>query len=444
MNVCTGNSCRLDLDTVIEIELLNETCMARICLITPGQPSINPRLVKEADTLVEAGHEVHVLCSHMVAWADEADKKLLATRKWACSYVGGTTGSLLHAWTRLRHGFVRRFPGTWSADDWLGTRALTPVASDLFVAAVRCNADLYVAHYSSALAAAARAAKINGSRVAFDAEDFESGYYVTKSGPQKIDLLIESVERKYLPACCYVTAGSSGIAAAYQSKYGIAMPTSILNVFALAERPSQFRPTASSGPLRLYWFSQTVGPGRGLAGVIRAMGKLRSCDIELHLRGLARPEHWRQLQDLAATNGVRPSAVILHGPLPSDEMIRAASEFDVGMALEYPVSLNRDICLTNKIFSYLLAGNAIAATATTAQKSIFDVIGKAGFLFEPGDIDALAEGLRCWSENREQLQTARQQAWSWGTDCFNWDIEKRRFLQVVEGVMKRECAKSGR
>jgi glycosyltransferase involved in cell wall biosynthesis len=350
----------------------------------------------------------------------------------------------MHVWTRLRHGFARRFPSTWREDNWLGTRALTRVAPDLFVAAVRYKADLYVAHYVAALAAAARAAKINASRVAFDAEDFESGYYVTKSGPEKIDALIESVERKYLPACCYVTAGSNGIAAAYQSKYGIATPTSILNVFALAERPWQFRTTASSGPLRLYWFSQTVGPGRGLAGVIRAMGKLRSCDIELHLRGLARPEYWKQLQNLAAASGVRPSAIVLHAPLPSEEMICAASEFDVGLALEHPVSLNRDICLTNKIFSYLLAGNAIAACATTAQKAILDVIGNAGFLYEPGDIDALAEGLRCWSENREQLQTARQQAWFWGTERFNWNIEKGKFLQVVEDGIKRKCVKSAR
>ena len=29
--------------------------MSRICLLTPGQPSTNPRLVKEADALADAG-----------------------------------------------------------------------------------------------------------------------------------------------------------------------------------------------------------------------------------------------------------------------------------------------------------------------------------------------------------------------------------------------------
>jgi glycosyltransferase involved in cell wall biosynthesis len=126
-------------------------------------------------------------------------------------------------------------------------------------------------------------------------------------------------------------------------------------------------------------------------------------------------------------------------------MIRAASEFDVGLALEQPVSLNRDICLTNKIFAYLLAGNAIAATATTGQKPIIDTIGKAGFLYQPGDVDGLAEGLRYWSQDREQLQIARQQAWWHGTRTFNWDIEKKKFLEVVGGILsEQEYAQNAR
>src|ERR1039457_4627538 len=278
--------------------------MSRICLMTPGQPSINPRLVKEADTLVEAGHQVHVLCSHTVSWADEADKRLLSTRRWTCSYVGGQPGSLLYWWTRLRHGALRRSFATWKAGDGLRDRALCRVTPELLVAASRCEADLYVAHYTGALAAAVPAAKKNRCLVAFDAEDFESGYYHNENGPQAIDALIEKIEREYLPACCYVTTASPGIAAAYKSKYGIPMPTSILNVFPLADRPAQFRTTHLKGPMRLYWFSQTIGLGRGLEDVIRAVAKLGNREIELHLRGSVRPDHWRHLRDLAASNGL--------------------------------------------------------------------------------------------------------------------------------------------
>lgn len=417
--------------------------MAKICLMTPGQPSINPRLVKEADALLEAGHDVHVLCSHMVAWADQADKELLASREWTCSYVGGERHSWPYKWSRLRHGVVRKLPGGWHAGTWLGNRALNRVTPELLAAAEAYKADLYIAHYVGALTAAVRAAKKNGAHVAFDAEDFESGYYTTEIGPENIDGLVEEIERKYLAECCYVTAASPGIAAAYHAKYGIAAPTSILNVFPLAERPQKLPITAFSGPMRLYWFSQTIGPTRGLEDVIRAMGILKGRNIEVHLRGHARPEYREHLQRLAVANGVEPRAVIFHAPLSSEQMIRAAAGFEVGLALEQPISLNRKICLTNKIFTYLLAGNAIAASDTTGQRPIMKQIGQAGFLFPPGNAEALAEGLCRWYENREDLHEARQQAWLWGGRSFNWDLEKRKFLKVVSEVLtEQECVKN--
>jgi glycosyltransferase involved in cell wall biosynthesis len=124
-------------------------------------------------------------------------------------------------------------------------------------------------------------------------------------------------------------------------------------------------------------------------------------------------------------------------------MIRAAAEFDVGLALEQPASPNRDLCLTNKIFSYLLAGNAVAATATRGQKPILDAVGRAGFLYEPGDVDALVRGLRLWCDDRRELQQARREAWSCGTRQFNWDLEKKKLVEIVNGVLtNQESAKS--
>lgn len=417
--------------------------MAKICLLTPGQPSTNPRLVKEADAFVEAGHQVHVLCVHTVAWADQADKILLSTRQWTCSYVGGEPGTALYWWTRLRHGVVRRLPVTWKLASAFRNWARCRVTSELLAAAFQCGADLYVAHYTGALAVAGAVARGRGSLLAFDAEDFESGYYEYRTGPGTIDLLAETVEREYLPECCYVTAASPGIAAAYRAKYGIPTPKSILNVFPLAERPAQFRETNPDGPLRLYWFSQTIGPGRGLEDVIGAITKLRDCDIELYLRGRWSSGYEQLLLQSARNGRLDLTKIVFCPPSPSGEMVRLSAQYDIGLALERPASPNRDLCLTNKIFSYLLAGNAVAATATRGQKPILDAIGRAGFVYEPGDVDALVRGLRLWYDDRRELQQARREAWSYGTREFNWDLEKKRLLEIVNGVLtNKEGVKS--
>jgi hypothetical protein len=165
------------------------------------------------------------------------------------------------------------------------------------------------------------------------------------------------------------------------------------------------------------------------------MGQLKGCNIELHVRGRWAPGHDTLLFELAASSGVSPQQIIAHSPGAPDQMVRLAAEYDVGLALEQPVSQNRQICLTNKIFTYLLAGNAVIATATRGQKLIMETIGDAGFSYEPGDVNALTRGLRLWYETRNVLQQARQESWDWGTRRFNWDLEKKKLVQQVEAVL---------
>src|ERR1035437_10021357 len=161
--------------------------MARICLLAPGQPSVDPRLVKEADALHEAGHEVQVLCSHMIPWADATDGELLQTRPWRCTYVGGDfNGRSAEYWrTRLRHGLARRLPLAWPLSERLRRYAVCRVLPELAGAAKPARADLYIAHYTGALVAAADAARANCALFGFDAEDFETGSYPLAAGPAR-------------------------------------------------------------------------------------------------------------------------------------------------------------------------------------------------------------------------------------------------------------------
>ena len=48
----------------------------QIVLITTGQPSSNPRIVKEAISLSEIGYEVTVIYNFWVSWALNYDKKI--------------------------------------------------------------------------------------------------------------------------------------------------------------------------------------------------------------------------------------------------------------------------------------------------------------------------------------------------------------------------------
>ncbi|RZK12994.1 MAG: hypothetical protein EOO46_01120, partial [Flavobacterium sp.] len=76
----------------------------KIVLITTGQPAVNPRLVKEANSLVCAGFEVTVLYCHVIEWASDFDKQFLQNVSWKHFLIGGSPKqkSFVYLVTRLR------------------------------------------------------------------------------------------------------------------------------------------------------------------------------------------------------------------------------------------------------------------------------------------------------------------------------------------------------
>jgi len=296
-------------------------------------------------------------------------------------------------------------------------------------------ADLYIAHDLRALPIAVTAARLHKTKSGFDAEDFYSGKKWFEKIPVLTQTLKEYIEQRYLNQCDYITAGSPDIAEAYAVKYEIAKPVFLLNVFPLSQRPKEFRRGTKNSPLSLYWFSQTIGARRGLEDVIRAIATLGGCPINLHLRGNWQKGYRKKLFQLVEQVGLDSRQIVIHPPGAPDEMIRLASHFDVGLALEPGLSENNQIALSNKLFTYLLAGNAVIATSTKSQRALVQDLGSAAYCYEPGDVRTLARRLKIWFYDRESLEESRRQAWDWGTRRYNWDLEKGKLLQAIERVL---------
>ncbi len=410
--------------------------MAKICLVTPAQPSTNPRLVKEADALSEAGHEVHVIYAHVSSWADESDKVLLARRAWSYRRIGGRPGvkSFSFWWTQRRHRLAYRLAGHGFRHCFLDGWICDRVAPELKRAAESYVADVYIGHNTAALPAVVSAARKNRARCGFDIEDYFSGMDLYGAKPSHGTQVTTRIEASGLPQCDYLTAVSPEVAEVYQRTYGVAMPSVVLNVFPLIFRPAEWRSSRNEDPLTLYWVSQNIGDEK-LDSVVRAMGQLRDLNIELHLRGTWHLGYRDKVMSLAASCGVRPERIISHPVQPADEMIRLAAAYDVGLVLEHNVSPFHDLCLTNKIFTYILAGNAVITTATKAHQNIAAKIGNAAFCYKSEDVQALTARLRLWYMDREALRAARRRAWDEGRSRYNWELEKNAFLGAIGPVL---------
>ena len=408
----------------------------RVCLVTTTQPSTNPRLVKEADALAEAGFDVCAIGAYRADWACESDARLLASRAWRFTLIDfrREVSPALFWKTRIRHKAAVSLSGVPLLRRVVANSAASRVTPELARAAREMPADLYIAHNLGALPAAAAAARLHGARLGFDAEDFHRGEDYATEDRRRYDVICDA-ERTYLPRCDYVTAASPLIADQYVRITGGRAPVCVLNVFPLADRPASFRPSPAGGPLRLYWFSQTIGGDRGLDDVVGAMALVRDFEIELNIRGSWQPGYRDRLLSMADAAGVRRDRIVCHEPAAPDEMVRLASAYDVGLALERGAGLNNDLALSNKVFTYLLAGLAVVATRTRAQAALARDLGDAAVTYRPGAVADLADALRAWAGNRDRLAAARAAAWRLGETTYNWDKEKEKFLGIVRSVL---------
>ena len=405
---------------------------ARICLVTTGQPSTNPRLVKEADALAANGYDVRVVGAHWAEWARDTDRQLLATKRWPAEIIDWRRHSapLLFWRTRVRHRAARTAAQLGLRGRLVLDSAASRVTPELTRAALAQPAALFIAHNLGALPAAARAAGHYGAKLGFDAEDFHSGELAAFDPARPV---VEAVEMRYLPMCDYVTAASRGIGAAY-ARLTRRPPAIVLNVFPLADRPA-IPNVRRGGPIRLYWISQTIGPNRGLEQTVQALALLPDVPVELHLRGTWKAGYQQILTSLAERGGVPVNRIVSHAPSAPGEMTREAAAFDVGLALEPGGVDNSGIALENKFFTYLLAGLPVVASSTKAHAELAAPCGSAMELVPPGDAAALAAVIRRWHSEPELLDEARRAAWAVGTDSYNWDRESVTFLSVVRETL---------
>jgi glycosyltransferase involved in cell wall biosynthesis len=227
--------------------------------------------------------------------------------------------------------------------------------------------------------------------------------------------LAARIERPLLAQASFLTASSAQIAGAYTTAYGVT-PVPIHNTYS-----TDFDRTphdGAAGPLRVYWFSQTIGSDRGLDQVVAALGA-SGRTAELHLRGRLVQAYGDQLCELqhSAASSLR---ILFHEPTAPGAIVASAHGYDLGLSTEEPASLNRQLCLGNKIFVYLAAGLPVVLSGTTAQSELARDLGEAARVYPIGDVASLAELFRAWTadpagqrRSRAAARAAALRRWHW-------------------------------
>lgn len=406
-----------------------------VCLVTPGHVASTPRLVKEADALCERGFGVHVVAGRHFSPVDPLDADIFAAAKWQYTLVDYRRSAA----TRFR-GVLRllsrlalaRMPLTSIR---IAARAHHAETLRLAAAASRIPAQLYVGHCLAGLPAVAIAARAHRRPYGFDAEDFH-GSETDAALTERAEISAARIlQAKLLPGCAHLTAASPLIARRYAERYGVE-PRVVLNVFPITQAPPEPvdpGPISDKRPARAYWFSQTIGPGRGLEAVVAILGHMRT-PVELQLRGFAAPEYVRHLNQHAARMGLaRPIRFL--SSAPAAEMARLAAHADMGLSTEESHPPNRDLCLTNKIFIYLLAGIPQLLSPTSAQTEIAPSLGDAVLLRDLSRVVETARDLDVFLADSGRVASARRSARTLARERYCWDLEKEIFLSSIRNAL---------
>jgi hypothetical protein len=313
----------------------------------------------------------------------------------------------------------------------VAARAFSRIHDELVEAAVAAPADLVYGGTTGGLAATREAAERLRVPYGVDLEDFYLGEF---DADERLGRRLTAiVERQVLRRARFLTAASAPIADAYVRAYGVS-PVTIHNTFPLPVTAPDPEPSAGPG-LRLYWFSQTIGPGRGLEDAVAAMGLAR-IPGELHLRGRAISEYLEGLRRFAAKSapGLR---VVQHDPAPPDAMVDLCRGYDVGLALEQAVVLNSSLCLSNKAFTYVLAGLAVALTDTLGHRALAEDLGEGALVYQPGDVATLSAGLGRWANNKALLARAMAAGWEAAKRRWHWEhpLERGALLEATASAL---------
>jgi glycosyltransferase involved in cell wall biosynthesis len=117
-------------------------------------------------------------------------------------------------------------------------------------------------------------------------------------------------------------------------------------------------------------------------------------------------------------------------------MERLAAAHDVGLVGETGRTPNRRIALTNKLFSYALAGVPAMISDIPAHRDYAREAGLAARLYPVDDAAELAAALdELLGEDGRPLAEARAQAYALGQEQLNWDREQAVFLTLVKDAL---------
>ncbi len=217
-------------------------------------------------------------------------------------------------------------------------------------------ADLFIANDWRTLPIAAEAARKRSAKYGYDSHE----YGVAEGASRRFWRLtfpryIFSIEKTLIPGALFFTTVSPGIAWLLQRDYGGSTPVVIRNMPPF----QRVEPRSTGIPITVLYHGN-IKVERALDRLVQSVEHWRP-EFRLVIRGMGPPsvvEHLRTMAERSpASDRIR-----IEPAVPMTELVRFASEADIGIHPLPPLSDEELYALPNKLFEYMMAGLAVCVS----------------------------------------------------------------------------------
>lgn len=337
----------------------------KICLFSDHHISNNPRVWKEAFCWEKLGYDVEIVTMFTSKQALIKDKSILEGHQiqYSCflNMIAEQQNILVRSFYRLKK---KCFEFLFKKFGIVSPNILTYAPFLMLNRVLKSNADFFSAHMETAFWVGSKLIEKN-KKVFFDIEDWYSHHYLVPGRPVKY---LQYLEKSALQKGLFCVTTSEAMANAVKEFYHSEKQLYVIyNGFSTNENYVGKPKVVSSDVKRIVWFSQRVGPHRGIEQLVEALQYVHE-PSELHLLGNVTPEYKSEI--VSKISSITSHTVVFHDPIPHHELTTFLNQFDLGVATEMEVDENRKLTITNKILQYLQSGIKVLATNTPGQLEV--------------------------------------------------------------------------
>ncbi len=403
----------------------------RILMLSPDAQMIDRRILQEAHTLIDAGHQVVLLSGFECREPDAYEDRGIVVKRYTYDWrdrrrsklnerFGQRLGRL--AWPALR--LINRMRGGANAFEAF---ILEKVLEHEF--------DVIHVHDFPMLRVGIMAAKARNVPIVYDSHEFYPVQSCFTPEEQKRYL---AMERVLVRACSQVITVNPYLARMIAEAHGISEPMVILNA---SEAPAQTSADLSAEARRkgreerglppdafIFLYQGWLSPERNLEPMIEAMAGLDS-DAVLLVVGYG--EYVATLKELAKTHSVS-ERVIFYGRVESADLATITQLCDVGIIPYRAVDEMHRYCSPNKLFEFIASEIPILASDLPYLRDI--VAGyEIGWLGDFGSAQNIARLMREIRADATGLAAARRKLPKAFAEL-NWTVEGRKLVAIYDTI----------